>query len=239
MRNGEPRPPTPLPSRPVLHHPPAPPMPSSHRIGLFHPQPSPTRNLVSTPGPAHLPPVVYPTPTHTPSTVPAVYPVAAAGLTHPQLMPTPSVAMVVRPAVSPGPARLALTPAPFVAPVPPPEPPQMLPVQPPPYHRPTGDPTKHGSWPPKWRTFLELARTFSLSDLLFVHGFPSTFVLRNQAGESLTYAWAVYHRKNPLDPLNRSVCESPFPHNCLTDDDGKYLSVDDYRDSLRNIVSIQ
>ena len=72
----------------------------------------------------------------------------------------------------------------------------------------SGDPTKHGSWPPRWQKFLEIARSFALNDLLFSHGFPTPFVLRNQAGESLTNAWDKFeYDPDNQPPICRSVCK--------------------------------
>ena len=74
----------------------------------------------------------------------------------------------------------------------------------------TGNPTRYRSWPPAWQRLLEIAQSFVLNDLLFVHGFPSTFALRGQAGESLTNTWEAYKVKNGNAPLSKPICESLF-----------------------------
>jgi len=112
---------------------------------------------------------------------------------------TPASSTATNPATTPGPTDVL--PQTFA---PPPQPiniPFFL----------TGDSTKHGSWPPRWRKFLGLARTFALCDLLFVHGFPTAFVLRNRAGEALTHAWEVFALENPHEPLEKGVCKMLFP----------------------------
>lgn len=165
---------------------------------------------VSTPFPphsqkAHLirPP---PPPTHTPTVDPT--PANHWQTMFPRPLCTPANAMTAQPAATPGPQP---TPAPASEEVPSrpyPEPyPQLTHLN--------GDPTKHGSWSLRWRTFLEIARTFTLNDLLFDHGFPTTFVLKNKAGESLTHAWTVYHFNHKGEPLCGILCK-PFCFSCPT-----------------------
>jgi hypothetical protein len=172
-------------------------MPRSPTVGSIHPKPSSTRRLVSTPGPARL----YPTPTSTPPIITTAPQAATPGLASLQLPPSPSV--ITTP----------MTPIPSVAPAPPPELSRTLPSLS--YRESSGclngDPTKHGSWSPRWQKFLVHARTFALSDLIFSHGFPTAYVLRNRAGEALTHAWTNFSRKNPLGFLDKDVCESASP----------------------------
>ena len=172
-------------------------MPRSPAVGLIRPKPSSSRRLVSTPGPAHL----YPTPTSTPPIITMAPQAATPGPASSQPPPPPSV--ITTP----------MTPIPSVAPAPPSELSRTLPSRS--YRessgRPTGDPTKHGSWSPDWQKFLLHARTFALSDLIFSHGFPTAYVLRNGAGEALAHAWTDFDRKNPLGFLNKDVCESASP----------------------------
>lgn len=130
------------------------------------------------------------------------------------------------------------TSTPLPAPVPDPQSPQLpaplsspIPLA---FHL-TGDPKKHGSWPPSWRKLLELARVYALNDLLFVHGFPTPFMLRNQAGEALTNAWDLYGSTYPLEPLDRYTCTFfllPSLHKS-----SQFLD-DKYRHPLRTIVCV-
>ena len=126
---------------------------------------------------------------------PAPPPTPAPGPTPHQEITHPTVVPLATPVLHPQPSQ---TPAPTQRPI------TSL------FH-PTGDPTKHGSWSGPWRRFLELARLFVLNELLFVHGFPTPFVLRNQAGEALTHAWKVFERTNPHEPLNKFVCKFALP----------------------------
>ena len=83
-----------------------------------------------------------------------------------------------------------------------------------PYFRPGGDARQRGSWPSRWRKFLEYAKLFTLSDLLFKHGFPTSFDLKCQAGEALSTAWQLYHHTaidSMHEVLNPQVCKSLLP----------------------------
>ena len=111
------------------------------------------------------------------------------------------------------------TSTPLLTPAPDPQAPQMpvplsLPI--PAIVHLAGDPTKHGSWPLSWKKLLELARVFALNDLLFAHGFPTSFMLRNQAGEALTNAWDLYGSTYPLEPLDRYTCTFFFHYHRFT-----------------------
>ena len=125
------------------------------------------------PVPRHFQQPAYPTPTQSPFNV-----------------------MLNNPAASPAPT--PPIPIPSNTPAPPPQP--VVAERPEPvlerHFQPTGDPTKHGSWPPRWNKLLELARTFALGELLFAHGFPTSYNIKNQAGEALNLAWKVYHLRN-------------------------------------------
>ena len=70
------------------------------------------------------------------------------------------------------------------------------------------DPTKHATWPARWRKLLDYAKTFVLSKLLYSHGFPSLLDLHAQAGEGLTLGWQIYHQKFVHVQLNGQVCAS-------------------------------
>lgn len=69
-----------------------------------------------------------------------------------------------------------------------------------------GNPTKHSSWPPEWRSFLDVARAFVLCDLIFGHGFPTPFGLRNAAGEALTLAWYILQNERLQELQEKSGC---------------------------------
>ena len=93
----------------------------------------------------------------------------------------------------------------------------------------TGDPTKHKSWPIRWRGLIDVARAFTFCDLLFSHGFPRPFTLRTSVGEALTHAWFILQSQHlrevfdasawyvfsygvPGPGLNKAVCKLPLSH---------------------------
>ena len=84
---------------------------------------------------------------------------------------------------------------------------------------------------------LGVARTIALSDLVFSHGFPTSYNLKNQAGEALTLAWKIYHRKNKDHALIAEHCTSPIL--ILIKTMLEHPPVDTYRDALKTMVRAQ
>jgi len=178
--------------------------PASHGLppGVFLPQESPRRPLLT-------PSMTSPHPA--PTDLRKVHPIPARAIT------------VNDPTTVFNPARPQATPVPLATPAPPHVPsvamtPSPIPVEASPtcllVNQPfylSGKVLNHRLWPDQWRRFLEIARAFALNDLLFDHGFPSSFMLKNQAGEALSDAWQVYNREHPDQQLDRHVCELTAP----------------------------
>ena len=239
-RNGAPRPPTshnpplqgPAPSltpsqhnarpRPRLRQVPARQVPAPATLSNHQP-------VASTPQPI----VAAPAPLQRVVAAPAPQPVIVAPAQPVIVAPQPAIAVSRRDITPPfAPPRLVngTPPEPIV------DRPRPVPEE---YFRPGGDARQHGSWPSRWRKFLEYAKLFALSDLLFKHGFPTSFDLKSQAGEALSTVWQLYHRTaidSMHEVLNPQVCES-FLSVLSNPRKLMLFSVDHYREDLRVMVS--